>query len=265
MHGLPQPSGKGFDIANARPVMNMTVEDYPDIKMMGPDMPGGDMAWEPQHGPSLMGPQGLGQSQMTAKMYFDEVMGGPVRDFKCTETFIKRMAWRPLPPDPVPPLKPVNGTNGTLVYPSPLPSPSPKPESPNDKPFEVDFSKVLFSLPPRLRLPPQPLSISASLPLPAPLPPGCPRQAPRATTGLRTTPQRGGDAKDRGGPQWGRQSQTQEYHQQHTVCASRCNDGTPPPPTHTHARTHTHTQAHTHMHRAYAPSNPVAYKMNGVT
>eukprot|EP00667_Euglena_gracilis_P002066 EG_transcript_2069 len=126
--------GKGFDLSNAKPIFNMSVDDYPDIKMMGPDMPGGNLPWEPLHGPAGFKRQGLGLSQMSVRMFFDEEQGGVVKDFKCTDTFVRRVAYRPLPPDPV---VPVDLGNGTLV----TPSPEPPHERPGETPFEVDFSK----------------------------------------------------------------------------------------------------------------------------
>jgi len=115
--------GKGFDLSGARPFFNMSVADYPDLKMMGPDMPGGELVWDPLHGPAGLKQQGLGLSQLSVKMFFDEEQGGIVRDFRCTDTFVRRLAYRPLLREPG------NGTNRSEAL------------LPHEEPLDIDFSK----------------------------------------------------------------------------------------------------------------------------
>lgn len=92
--------GHGLDLENTAPVKVMTIEDYPDLKMMGPQMPGGDLEWSPISGLSVLAPREsyqLGNLQWMVSMWMHPTLGGvPKEPFEATSTYIRRMSFYPM-------------------------------------------------------------------------------------------------------------------------------------------------------------------------
>eukprot|EP01012_Entosiphon_sulcatum_P043361 TRINITY_DN5765_c0_g2_i1.p1 TRINITY_DN5765_c0_g2~~TRINITY_DN5765_c0_g2_i1.p1 ORF type:complete len:379 (+),score=63.55 TRINITY_DN5765_c0_g2_i1:856-1992(+) len=92
--------GGGFDISGLTPVQAFNTTEYPDLKMFGPQMPGGQIQWTTIGGQQVTDPGkqqlGLGFSQMMMNIWIAEGWGGTPGRFKTSTTYVKRVAFRPL-------------------------------------------------------------------------------------------------------------------------------------------------------------------------